>query len=41
MGRVLARRIKDIIPHVELTFGYWGKQFVDDAGCKLEFELIQ
>ncbi len=41
MGRVLARRIKDAIPHVEVTFSYWGKQFVDDAGCRLESELIQ
>ncbi len=40
MGRALARRIKETIPQVELTFGFWSKQFVDDAGCELVNELV-
>jgi hypothetical protein len=40
MGRTLARRIKDALPHVEVTFGYWSGQFTDEPDCELEYELV-
>lgn len=40
-GRALARRIKQALPYVEVTFGYWSKQFTDEPGCELETEVIR